>query len=198
MPRRKHIHVAAILGSLRRGSRTRHVLDVVLNRLRQRKHLSIDVIDPSTMTLAFPGEPGAPVFAEELITRVTPADALVLATPEYHGSYSSVIKIIIDNLGYPSAMANKPTVLVGVASGRIGAVKALEHLRSVCAHVGCIVLPNPVSVARVNDVLTEQGLCTVPEVQDLLENAADYLVDYLNGLGPQERSLEEVVRERRF
>jgi len=149
------------------------------------------------MMLAFPGEYNAPLVAEELMTRVGVADALVLATPEYHGSYSSVIKAIIDNLGYPSAMAHKPAILLGVASGKIGAVKALEHLRSVCAHVGTIVLPNPVSIALVEEVFSEQGICMHPEVAGLIERAADYLLDYLRGITPDEPSLEEVVRERR-
>ena len=37
--------------------------------------------------------------------------------------------------------------------------KALEHLRSVCSHVGAIVLPGSVSVARVQDLFDEQGRC---------------------------------------
>jgi NAD(P)H-dependent FMN reductase len=33
------------------------------------------------------------------------AAAIVLATPEYHGSFSSVLKLVIENLGFPSALA---------------------------------------------------------------------------------------------
>ncbi len=192
----KSYHVTAILGSLRPGNRTRHALELMLACLRRDPELSLDLIDPATMTLALPGDYNAPLVAEELMTRVAMADALVLATPEYHGSYSSVIKAIIDNLGYPSAMADKPVVLLGVASGKIGAVKAIEHLRGVCAHVGAIVLPNPVSIAQVHEVFTDQGICTHPEIAGLIEHTADYLLGYLRGRPPHEPSLQEVVRQR--
>jgi hypothetical protein len=38
------------------------------------------------------------------------------------------------------------------SSGSIGAIKSLEQLRSVCAHVGALALPLPVSVANVQQV----------------------------------------------
>ena len=41
------------------------------------------------------------------------ATGLVFATPEYHGTYSSVTKLIIENLGFPSVLATKPVALLG-------------------------------------------------------------------------------------
>jgi hypothetical protein len=58
---------------------------------------------------------------------------VVRAPPEYHGSFCAMIKLIIENLGFPSAIAGRPVALLGVAAGRIGAIKSLEHLRG-CAH----------------------------------------------------------------
>ena len=58
-------------------------------------------------------------------------------------------KLVIENLGFPSVLAGKPVALVGVAAGRIGAIKSLEQLRGVCSHVGALVLPGAVSVAGV-------------------------------------------------
>ena len=51
---------------------------------------------------------------------------VVLATPEYHGSFSSVMKLMIENLGFPSVLAGKSVALLGVAGGSIGAIKSLE------------------------------------------------------------------------
>ena len=81
---------------------------------------------------------------------------MVFSTPEYHGTHSSAAKLIIENLGFPSVLAGKPVALVGVAAGQIGAIKALEHLRSVLSHVGAIVLPGPVSVPGVQNVFDEK------------------------------------------
>ena len=43
---------------------------------------------------------------------VTKADGIVFSTPEYHGSMSSVAKLIIENLSYPSVLADKPVVMM--------------------------------------------------------------------------------------
>lgn len=49
--------------------------------------------------------------------------------------------------------------LLGVAAGRIGAIKSLESLRGVFPHTGAIVLPGPISVAGVHTVFDADGKC---------------------------------------
>ena len=117
-----------------------------------------------------------------------------MVTPEYHGSFSSTMKLTIDNLGFPSVLSGKPIALVGVAAGRIGAVKALEHLRSVASHVGGIVLPGPVSVANVREVFDETGAIIDPGVEKQIRAAATRLVDYIEKHLCPALCFEEMVR----
>ncbi len=119
---------------------------------------------------------------------------MVLATPEYHGSYSSVIKLVIENLGFPSVMAGKPVALLGVAAGVIGAIKALEHLRSVCSHIGAIVLPGPVSVAGVEKVFDAEGRCLDPATEKRIRSVATNLIDYIHANICPRMALEAMVR----
>ena len=135
------IRVAVILGSVRPGNYTRMAAGLVVDELRARD-VHVDVIDPSSMELPLPGTGGSP-DAEKMADVVRGATALVMCTPEYHGGLSSVMKLVIENMGFPSAMSGKPVALLGVAAGRIGAIKSLEMLRSICSHVGCLVLPGP-------------------------------------------------------
>ncbi len=93
------------------------------------------------MNLPLPGTAPDSSEAKELRELVRKANGVILATPEYHGGFSSVMKLVIENLGHPSVLSGKPVALLGVAGGRIGAIKSLENLRSVCSHVGAIVLP---------------------------------------------------------
>ena len=123
------------------------------------------------------------------------ATGLILSTPEYHGSYSSVIKSFIENLGFSSKMAGKPVGLLGVAAGQIGAIKALEHLRSVCSHVGAIVLPGPVSVAEVQDVFDESGRCLDENAEGRIRSLATHLLDYVHESVCPSICLEALVRE---
>jgi FMN reductase len=107
------------------------------------------------------------------------ATGIILATPEYYGSFSSVMKLVIESLGYPSALAGKPVALLGVAGGTIGAVKSLEHLRSVVSHVGGIVLPLPISVANVTTVFDDEGRCLDADAEQLIRSVGRNLLTYI-------------------
>ena len=152
--------------------------------LERHPDVTVDCIDPGEFQLAFPGEPEAAALEKELIARVVGANGILLSTPEYHGSYSSVLKVLIDNMGYPSVMEGKPVSLLGIATGRLGAIKALEHLRSVCSHIGAIVLPYPVSVAEAHNKMDSTGACTDPDLVALMENCAAQLVTYTRAHRP--------------
>jgi chromate reductase len=174
----RSIHLVAVSGSVRRDGYTRRFLDLMIRMLEPYPGVTVDCIDPGDFSLAFPGESGAAALQAQLMARVAPADGILLSTPEYHGSYSSVLKVLIDNMGYPSVLKGKPVALLGIATGRLGAVKALEHLRGVCSHVGAIVLPYPVSVSEAHDRMDTSGNCTDAELVRLMEACADQLVRY--------------------
>ena len=125
---------------------------------------------------------------------VAAATGVILATPEYHGSYSSVMKLLIDNLGFPSALSGKPVALLGVAGGRIGAIKALEHLRSVASHIGALVLPGPVSVARVRTVFDDEGRALDDAVASMIRGVPVKLIHYIEQNICPRISLEAMVR----
>ncbi len=146
------------------------------------------------MQLALPGT-GTTPDAERIQAIVRSATGLVLCTPEYHGGLSSVIKLVIENLGFPSVMSGKPVALLGVAAGRIGAIKSLEMLRSICSHVGCLVLPGPVSVAGVNKAFDEDGNVLDPAVEKSVRGVATGLLDHIHENVCPRVALEAMVRE---
>jgi len=105
------------------------------------------------------------------------------------------MKLVIENLGFPSMLAGKPVALVGVAAGAIGAIKSLEHLRSVVSHVGGIVLPLPVSVANVRRVFDPEGKCLDPGVERLVRGVGANLVQYIEQNLCPRLTLERLLRE---
>jgi chromate reductase len=188
--------VVAVKGSVRPGNYTAMALAVVLDELTNR-NIPVEVFDPATLDLPPPGtSPGTP-DTERLQQAVAAADGVVLATPEYHGSLSSVMKLVIENLGFPSLLAGKPVALLGVAAGEIGAIKSLEQLRSICSHVGAVVLPGPVSVARVRGVFDESGVIQDPRMEKRIRGVATSLVDYLHKSVCPGIALEAMVRGER-
>jgi chromate reductase len=189
------IHIVIIKGSVRPGNYTSMAAALVLDELKKHAKVSTEVVDPAALRLSPPGTDSQSADATLLQQTVRQATGVILATPEYHGSFSSVMKLVIENLGYPSPLAGKPVALLGVAGGTIGAVKALEHLRSVVSHVGGIVLPLPISVANVRTVFDTEGRCLDSGAERLIRSVATNLITYIEQNVCPRVTLEHLLSE---
>jgi NAD(P)H-dependent FMN reductase len=174
----KKIRIAVFNGSLRTDNYTGKVLAFAIDELRSHPDVELDLFDPKNLPLVFADQPFPPEIIKFQKT-VSEVDGVLMATPEYIGSYSSVIKLLLENLGYPSVLAGKPAAMIGVATGGIGAIKSLEHLRGVLSHIGCLVLPQVVSVARVHQIFDATGRCQDPVIEKRIRQVAAGLVQYL-------------------
>ncbi|MCH8125722.1 NAD(P)H-dependent oxidoreductase [candidate division KSB1 bacterium] len=189
------IKIATILGTVRPGNYTGKALALVQDEIKKNKDIELDIIDPSKLNLALPGQSNNSFDSDRIREMILNATGIVISTPEYHGSFSATVKLIIENLGFPSSLATKPVALLGVAAGQIGAIKSLEQLRSVCSHVGAIVLPGPVSVANVRSVFDEDGNCLDEKIEKRVRSVATSLIDFIhNNICPR-FALEQFVRE---
>jgi len=182
----------AISGTSRPDNYTSRALRVTCDELRQLGR-EVTVFDARDLTLAFPGQPPTEDGAA-LKAAVEGCAAVVLATPEYHGSFAAMTKLGIENLGFPSSLADKPMALLGVAAGRIGAIKSLEQLRGVCAHTGAVVVPGAVSVAGVRAAFDEDGTCTDEGTEASLRSLARSLNDFVRDFVCPKYALEAMVR----
>lgn len=189
------IRIVVINGSARPNNYTSMASALVVDELKKDPQVTVEVVNPGELNLPLPGaDPNSPA-TRRLQEQVRAATGVVLATPEYHGSISSVIKLVIENLGFPSVLNGKPIALLGVAAGSIGAIKSLEQLRSICAHVGGIVLPLPVSVANVQKVFDAQGRPLDPNVDKLIRTVATNLMSYLHHAVCPAVTLERLMRQ---
>jgi chromate reductase len=193
MPSQRNI--VAISGTSRPDNYTSLALAVTIEALRK-AGAQVQLFDARDLNLAFPGSPPTD-DAHALEAAVRKANGVVLATPEYHGTFSAMTKLIVENLGFPSALADKPVALIGVASGRIGAIKAIEHLRGVLGHVGALVVPRSISVAGVRSAFDgATGAATDQDTEEALEGVATSLLTFLKDYVCPRYILEAQVREQ--
>ena len=190
----RDIRIASISGSAQRNNNTEKALAFVHDELERMSGVEVIQILPRKLKLSFPGSTSDYPTRDRFLNMVKSADGLILATPEYHGSLSSLMKLTIENLGFPSALEGKPLSLLGVAAGSIGAVKSLEHLRSVCSHVGALVLPGSVSIAHVRDVFDTAGNCLDPNIEGSLRRLPRRLIQYVVETTCPDSSFEEMIR----
>jgi len=138
--------VVGVAGSLRDGSYTRLGVGRALDGVR-RAGGTPERIDLREYDLpTFDADADEAGDADAFAARIRAADAVLLGTPMYHGSYSSTLKTALDYCGFEE-FEDKTVGLIAVAGGDFP-VTALEHLRSVCRALNAWVIPHQVAVPR--------------------------------------------------
>lgn len=170
------VRVAGISGSLRAGSYTNRLVALALQGA-QARGAEVEMIDLREYDLVFcDGSKNEAAQAPDIVRlrrAVHRAQGIVLGTPEYHGSYSGVLKNALDLMGFDE-FGGKVVGLVGVSGGAMGANNALNHLRLVGRSLHAWVLPLQVSVPQGWKQFDDRGQ---------LENAQ--LAERLHDLGRQ-------------
>ena len=92
--------------------------------------------------------------------QIIPADKWILVSPEYNGSYSGIGKVFVDSLSvrkYAETFKGKKLALVGVATGRAGNLRGLDHLTTSFNYLGMNVFPNRLPLANIIDLMDGDG-----------------------------------------
>ncbi|WP_049969996.1 NADPH-dependent FMN reductase [Haladaptatus cibarius] len=168
-------HIVAICGSLRDESATRVALSGALSGVEDAggtgEFLDLREFD---LPLYDAGDRLAG-DAEELKRRVREADAVILGTPMYHGSYSSPLKTALDYCGFDE-FEQKTVGLLAVAGGRFP-ITAMDHLRSVCRSLDAWVLPYEAAVPRAHSAV-RNGKFTDDELAERVATLGEQVVRY--------------------
>ncbi len=94
---------------------------------------------------------------------IIPAERFVFIIPEYNGSFPGVLKLFIDacsmhKMSESFKVGIKKALLAGVASGRAGNLRGLEHFTGVLNYLNVIVLPNRLPISSVHTLFNEHGV----------------------------------------
>ncbi|NHN59407.1 MULTISPECIES: NADPH-dependent FMN reductase [Halorussus] len=170
-------HVVAVSGSLRDESVTRAALERALDGAAERGG-EPDLLDLRDYDLPAydPDRDDAEAGdAPQLTRELREADAVVLGTPMYHGSYSSVLKTALDYSGFDEF--EHTTVGLLAVSGGAFPITALEHLRSVCRALDAWVLPHQAAVPRSHSAIRD-GEFTDEKLEERVLELGREVVDY--------------------
>jgi len=168
-------HVTALCGSQRDGSYTRRATERVLAAASDHG-ATTDLVDLAALDVpTFDPDRADAGDAVELRRRVEAADAVLLATPMYHGSYSSPLKTALDYCGFDE-FDGTTVGLLAVAGGGFP-TPALEHLQSVSRALDAWVLPHRVAIPNADDAF-EDGHLVDDGLDERVETLGSDLVDY--------------------
>jgi chromate reductase len=81
----------------------------------------------------------------------------VFVAPEYNGSIPGILKLFIDACDYPGSFRGKSAALVGIAAGKAGNERGLNHLRDILTYFGMDVFTQHVTVGKIREKLAADG-----------------------------------------
>lgn len=178
--------VVAVAGSLRDHSYTRLALRRVLDAAAE-AGADTDLLDLRTFDLP-PLDPDVEEQGDSAAFArcVREADAVVLGTPMYHGSYAGVLKNALDHCGFDE-FEDTTVGLLGVAGGAFP-ITALEHLRSVCRALDAWVLPHQAAIPRASSAFSD-GEFVDEGIENRVATLGRRIVEYAN-IEPDPRTFE--------
>ena len=158
--------ITVIAGTNRKGSRSRQVAQQYFKLIgtaskEECKFLALEDLTEDFMhSLMYVEEHQDDNLAEVQDEYFTPADKLVFVVPEYNGSYPGIFKMFIDAISIRNYKANfqgKKVALVGVASGRAGNLRGLDHLTTSLNYLKMNIYPNRLPIAKIDEIMDKKG-----------------------------------------
>ena len=166
------IHVVAICGSLRSQSFTRAALEIALSGAAE-LGASTRLIDLNEYALVMcagkDDESSYPEDVFRLRTDVRGAQGIILGTPEYHGSFSGVLKNALDLMGFDE-FQGKMLGLIGVSGGQLGANNAMAELRTIGRALHAWLVPDQAGIPLARQAFDEHGQLKRDDLAERVRN----------------------------
>lgn len=167
--------IVAISGSQADDSKTRLALQRAL-KAAEEAEAETELIDIRTMDLpTFDSDDPVAGDAPQIREAVRAADALLLGTPMYHGSYSSTLKTALDYCRIED-VEGTTVGLLAVAGGGFP-LPALEHLRSVCRALKAWTIPHQVVIPNSHSQF-ENGQFRNDDLEERVAELGANVVEY--------------------
>jgi len=139
------LKVLAFSGSLRKNSFNSGLVRAV--KELKPENMEIDIFDINDITMYSDDlkDGGFPDIVKLFAEKITSADGILIAAPEYNYSIPGVLKNAIDWVSRisPQPFNEKPTAVMGASPGMLGTVRAQMHLRQIAIFVNMIVMNKP-------------------------------------------------------
>ena len=163
------IRILAISGSSRRDSLNRKLLEIAAQGARD-AGAAVTVAQLTDFDLPIydgdlEAERGLPNGARKLQALVETHHALLIATPEFNGGYTALLKNAVDWISRPrgdgssgvALMAGKAAALMSASPGQLGGLRSQTAMRAVLDKLGMLVIPQGFALSMAHEAFDAQG-----------------------------------------
>jgi chromate reductase, NAD(P)H dehydrogenase (quinone) len=102
-----------------------------------------------------------PEFSALVNEYLLPFEKFIFVVPEYNGSFPGILKTFLDST-HPREWNDKNACLVGIADGRAGNLRGLEHLTGILNYLQVHVYHNKLPISAITHLITPEGTFSNP------------------------------------
>ena len=166
--------ITIISGTNRHGSNTEKVAREYQYMMKEKGYetgfLSLEGINVMRYDTAF-------VKLEEEI--LIPTTHFIFVSPEYNGSFPGVLKMLFDTSRSHEIWFHKKALLTGVATGRAGNLRGMDHLADILNYLKITVHPNRLPISGVDKLLSPEGKLTDANTLKYISGQVDEFISWM-------------------
>lgn len=110
--------------------------------------------------------------------KIDASDKFIFIIPEYNGSYPGVLKTFVDACSFPSSFRNKKAALIGLATGKYGNIRGVDHFTGVCNYMRMHVLPLKLHIPNIQQELNEDGIFSESTTVKFIQEQINEIVNF--------------------
>lgn len=161
--------ITVISGTDRNDSMTLRVAALYTRLLQQKSDDEVHLLSLEGMNVW--DKHGKLKEAEQRL--LIPSNRFVFVIPEYNGSFPGILKLMMDNSDIRRCWWHKKAMMTGVADGRAGNLRGMDHLTGVLNYLKVNVLYNKIPLSRISEEIDKDGNLLKEETVKLIHNQID-------------------------
>ena len=107
-----------------------------------------------------------------------PSEKFVLVMPEYNGSFPGILKTMMDNSDIKKCWWYKKVMMVGVADGRAGNLRGMEHMTNILHYLRMHVFYDKIPLSRINEEIDKDGNILKPATEQVIHQQIDNFLKF--------------------
>jgi len=190
------MNILILLGSVREGRQSHKIAEHLLHRLEAEGGIVPELVDLKAHPLPIfesrwqQDETPHPALVS-LGKRLQQADAMIFVSPEYHGSYTGVLKNAVDH--YWKEFARKPIGVVATGAGQFGGLNASTEMQQLILSIGAFPMPLKLLVPQIKYAFDEDDKLVKEKSRELTEKFVGEFLWFARAIvGAKERQERDV------
>jgi NAD(P)H-dependent FMN reductase len=107
-----------------------------------------------------------------------PSEKFVFIMPEYNGSFPGILKTMLDNTDIRKCWWHKKAMMAGVADGRAGNLRGMEHMTNILHYLKVHVLYNKLPISRINEEFDKDGNILLPATATVIAQQVEEFLKF--------------------